>query len=113
MDVMKTKYYIQLIIAAILLFSVEIKAQSSFLKKDNNQVEFSKKERSEKRMGSINLNSLKARFENHKKNKKYNPSFSVDVLNGKGIHLFTISNINSIPTIRVGVDVNIGLTITL
>lgn len=110
---MKTKYILQLIIAAILLFSVDLKAQTTFLKQFDKPSEYSKKVGSEKRSGIINLNSLKARFENHKKFKKYNPTFSVDVLEGKGIHLFTISNISSIPTIRVGVDVNIGLTISL
>lgn len=110
---MKTKFIIQLIIAAILLFSVDLKAQTTFLKQFDKPSEYSKRSGSEKRSGSINLNSLKARFENHKKIKKYNPYFSLDVLDGKGIHLFTISNISSIPTIKVGVDVNVGLIISL
>ena len=110
---MKTKYFIQLILVTILLFGVDLKAQTTLFKQIDKPVEFSKKERAEKRTEIINLNSLKARFGNHKKIKKYNPSFSLDVMDGKGIYLFTISKISSIPTIRVGVDVNIGLTITL
>ncbi|OFY83147.1 MAG: hypothetical protein A3F72_09055 [Bacteroidetes bacterium RIFCSPLOWO2_12_FULL_35_15] len=109
---MKTKYTIQLIIAAIILLSIDLRSQTPFVKQFDTPSEYSKKVRSEKSSG-INLNSLKARFENHKKFKKYNPTFSVDVLDGKGIHLFTISNISSIPTIRVRVDINIGLTISL
>ncbi len=67
----------------------------------------------EKKNGFINLKSLKAHFENYKTTKKYNPSCSVNVLNGKGIYLFSFPSISSIPTIRVGVDVKVGLTITL
>lgn len=97
---MKQKYYIQLFCTAFFLFGVDLKAQITLLKQIDKRLEFSKKERSEKRTGIIHLKSLKAPVENQKKIRKYNTTFSVDILNGKGIHMFTISKISSIPSIR-------------
>jgi hypothetical protein len=41
------------------------------------------------------------------------PRFSVDLLDGTGIHLFTISNIDFIPTINVGARIKAGIIITI
>jgi hypothetical protein len=46
-------------------------------------------------------------------NRTFAPKLSVDLLVGKGIHLFTISHLNPIPTINVGARINAGIVITL
>ena len=46
-------------------------------------------------------------------NKTFAPEVSVDLLSNKGIHLFTISNIPSIPTINVGARIHAGIIINL
>jgi hypothetical protein len=49
----------------------------------------------------------------HFSNQLFKPEFSVDLLNDSGIRLFTISDVDFIPTIRVGARIKAGLTITL
>lgn len=46
-------------------------------------------------------------------NKTFAPKLSVDLLDNKGIHLFTITDLDPIPTISVGARINAGLIITL
>lgn len=41
------------------------------------------------------------------------PKFSVDLLDGAGIHLFTISNHDFIPSMRVGARIKAGFIITI
>lgn len=43
----------------------------------------------------------------------FRPKFSVDLLNNKGIHLFTISDVDFLPTIKVGARVKAGISITI
>lgn len=42
-----------------------------------------------------------------------NPKLSIDLLDGSGIYLFTISNIDFIPTIKVGARIKAGIIITI
>lgn len=46
-------------------------------------------------------------------NETFQPKLSVDLLDGSGIHLFTISDIDFIPTIKVGARIKAGFTITI
>lgn len=46
-------------------------------------------------------------------NRTFAPKLSVDLLDGKGIHLFSISEINALPAINVGARINAGIIITL
>ena len=41
------------------------------------------------------------------------PKISLDLLDGKGIHLFTISEIQALPVINVGAHFNAGIIMTL
>jgi hypothetical protein len=43
----------------------------------------------------------------------FKPELSVDLLDGDGIHLFTISNLDFIPTIKVGARIKAGILITI
>lgn len=57
---------------------------------------------------------LIARHEYKKTSKdKYFPSFSLDLLDGKGIHLFSISNLEPIPKINIGARITAGIKISI
>jgi hypothetical protein len=43
----------------------------------------------------------------------FSPKLSVALLDNKGIHLFTISNVSFMPTINVGAKIKIGFVITI
>jgi hypothetical protein len=86
-----------------------LKGKYSFLRAGG-----SKKER------SINLGKKERKTEDlqtsllkHFFNTPFQPELSVDLLDGSGIHLFTISDIDLIPTIRVGARIKAGLKITI
>lgn len=68
--------------------------------------------------GSIKNLSLKsyliARKEYKKSSKEtFTPKFSIDLLDGKGIHLFTTPKMGPIPTVNVGARINARIKITI
>lgn len=59
-------------------------------------------------------NYLIARHEYKKSSKEtFTPKFSVDLLDGKGIHLFSISNMGIIPNVNVGARITAGIKISI
>lgn len=59
-------------------------------------------------------NYLIARKEYKKtSNDKYTPNFSVDLLDGSGIHLFSVSKMGVIPAMNIGARIKAGITITI
>jgi len=86
-----------------------LKGKYSFLKaggsKKERSIELGKKERK--------TADRQASFLEHFFNKSFQPELSVDLLDGSGIHLFTISDVDFIPTIRVGARIKAGLRITI
>lgn len=46
-------------------------------------------------------------------NRTFAPKLSVDLLDGKGIHLFSITEMGPIPTMNVGARINAGIKITI
>ena len=59
-------------------------------------------------------NYLVARNEYQKSSKEtIAPKFSVDLLDGKGIHLFSISNMGIIPNVNVGARITAGIKISI
>lgn len=107
------KNIIQLTISLLLFFSTNTEAQATFSKQKNNSVEYSKKERLEKKSHKINLSFLKAHFENQKENKTFNPVFSMDILDENAILLMAIPSGKTLSAISEGLNLTIGLTITL
>lgn len=64
---------------------------------------------------SLSLKSYLIALKEYKKSsqEKYIPNFSVDLLDGKGIHLFNVPEIGPIPSMNVGARINAGIKITL
>ena len=93
----------------LLILSTKLNAQSASFEK----VGFLKKQLQEAR---IDLRFNKRITNNKSKKvtaKKVIPKFSMDVYDGKGIHVLTISNVNFLPTMRIGVEFNAKLLITI
>lgn len=44
---------------------------------------------------------------------KYTPKFSLDLLDGSGIHLFSISKMGPIPSMNVGARIKAGISISI
>lgn len=68
--------------------------------------------------GGIKALSLKSYLMARKEYKKstsekYRPKFSFDLLDGKGIHLFSTSKMGPIPAMNIGARVNAGIKITI
>ena len=70
---------------------------------------------SNKSIRNLSLKSyLIARKEFKKSSKEvFTPNFSVDLLDGSGIHLFTTPKMGSIPTVNVGARINAGIKISI
>lgn len=68
-----------------------------------------------KLLKTLSLKSyLVARHEYKKSSKDtFSPKFSVDLLDGKGIHLFSISNMGIIPNVNVGARITAGIKISI
>ncbi len=87
----------------------QTKEQSTFLKNSTSV--------SQSKHGIKNL-SLKSYLMARKEYKKsstarYTPNFSLDLLDGKGIHLFNISEMGPIPSMSIGARIKAGITITI
>lgn len=87
----------------------QTKEQSTFLK---NSTSFSQSKHGIK---SLSLKSYLMARKEYKKSStnRYTPNFSVDLLEGKGIHLFNISEMGPIPSMRIGARIKAGITITI
>jgi len=105
---MKAAQLIQLVILMLIL-SAKVNAQSTSIKKDG----FLKKQLQEARI-DLRFKSRKVEQLSTKETaKKVNSKFSMDVYDGKGIHVLTISNVNFLPTMRIGVAFNAKVIITI
>ena len=64
---------------------------------------------------NLSLKSYLVARKEYKKSSKetFTPNFSVDLLDGKGIHLFTTPKMGPIPTVNVGARINAGIKITI
>lgn len=64
---------------------------------------------------SLSLKSYLIARKEYKKSStaKYTPNFSLDLLDGSGIHLFSISKMGPIPSMNVGARIKAGITITI
>ena len=68
--------------------------------------------------GSIKNLSLKSYLIARKEYKKssqetFTPKFSIDLLDGSGIHLFTTPKMGPIPTVNVGARITAGIKISI
>ncbi|CAN5334853.1 hypothetical protein BH10BAC1_BH10BAC1_11140 [soil metagenome] len=110
---MKQVFFFLIFLASISQMKAQTSAKASFLMNvRNNQPSYIKVN---KEGHKISLKAyLTARHEYKQISKeKYSPKFSVDLLDGKGIHLFSISNIGIIPKMNVGARVTAGIKISL
>ena len=64
---------------------------------------------------SLSLKSYLIARKEYKKSStgRYTPNFSVDLLDGKGIHLFSVSKMGPIPSMIIGARIKAGITITI
>lgn len=64
---------------------------------------------------TLSLKSYLVARKEYKKttSEKYIPKFSFDLLDGKGIHLFSTSKMGPIPSMNIGARVNAGIKIML
>ena len=93
----------------LLILSTKLNAQSTSIKKDG----FLKKQLQEARIDLRFNNRITNNQSKKVTAKKVIPKFSMDVYDGKGIHVLTISNVNFLPTMRIGVEFNAKLLITI
>lgn len=72
-------------------------------------------DQSKRSIKNLSLKSYLVARKEYKKssNETFSPNFSVDLLDGKGIHLFTTPKIGPIPTVNVGARINAGIKITI
>lgn len=64
---------------------------------------------------SLSLKSYLSARKEYKKGSadRYTPKFSMDLLDGKGIHLFNIPEMGPMPSMNVGVRINAGIKIII
>lgn len=87
----------------------QTKSKSSFL---TNPTSLSQ---SKSEIKSLSLKSYLIARKEYKKSAtaKYTPNFSLDLLDGSGIHLFSVSKMGPIPSMNVGARIKAGITITI
>ncbi len=105
---MKAARFIQLGLLIVIL-STKLNAQSTSIEK----VGFLKKQLQEARIDLRFKNRKADNLSTKETAKKVTPKFSMDVYDGKGIHVLTISNVNFLPTMRIGVAFNAKVVITI
>lgn len=101
-----------LILAQVLIFSQligQIKSKPAFL---TNQASTSD---SKKQINGLSLKSYLIARKEYKKSStnRYTPKFSLDLLDGSGIRLFSISKMGPIPSMNVGARIKAGITISI
>lgn len=101
-----------LILVQVLIFSQLIgqtKSETSFL---NNSTSLSE---SKSKIKSLSLKNYLTERKEYKKSSadKYTPKFSLDLLDGSGIRLFSISKMGPIPSMNVGARIKAGITIII
>lgn len=64
---------------------------------------------------NISLRTMRMSQNQSKKEsaEKYTPTFSLDILDGSGLHLFTTPNLGPIPSFKVGAKINAGIKISI
>ena len=79
---------------------------------NENKPSYAKENRLNK---TLSLKSyLVARHEYKKSSKEtFSPKFSVDLLDGKGIHIFSISHMGLIPNMNIGARITAGIKISI
>lgn len=105
---MKAARFIQLGLLIVIL-STKLNAQSTSIEK----VGFLKKQLKEARVDLRFGNKLSDQTTKKESVKRVIPKFSMDVYDGKGIHVLTISNVNFLPTMKIGVAFNAKVVITI
>lgn len=105
---MKAARFIQLGLLIVIL-STKLNAQSASTEK----VGFLKKQLKEARVDLRFKNMQSDHITKKESVKKIIPKFSMDVYDGKGIHVLTISNVNFLPTMKIGVAFNAKVLITI
>jgi hypothetical protein len=93
----------------LLILSTKLNAQSASFEK----VGFLKKQLQEARIDLRFKNKKADNLSTKETAKKVTPKFSMDVYDGKGIHVLTISNVNFLPTMKIGVAFNAKVLITI
>lgn len=101
-----------LILAQVLIFSQLIgqtKSKPAFLTNPTSAID------SKKQIKGLSLKSYLIARKEYKKSSRdrYTPNFSLDLLDGSGIHLFSISKMGPIPSMNVGARIKAGITIII
>lgn len=106
-----------LILLLVIFTAASLKAQGSFSEKRN--ISFLKAEKKDERTFTIKrfkntlIKNIKKPAAFHFLNRAFRPKVSVDLLEGSGIHLFTISDIGPLPTLNIGARFKAGIIITI
>lgn len=113
LSIMKKVLFILILLVSFSQLRGQTKASRSFLMNYNRNIpSYIKANRLDR---NLSLKSyLVARHEYKQiSTNKYTPNLSVDLLDGKGIHLFSISNMGLIPKMNIGARITAGIKISI